>query len=580
MQTKPLISRHLCWMASSFVFMTAAGLAPQAQAQVPDAQVGAASAGRVEKQQINLPDTATSVSPQVEVKEAQIQNAPAGSENIKFQLQQLNIEGSSVYSDQELATIYKNKVGQTVSLAEVYGFAGDLTRKYRNDGYILTQVVVPPQTIEGGTAKLQVVEGYVGNVTVQDSSDPEATALIRQYADRVKSQGGALNVRDLERWMLLINDLPGVNARGVLSPSATTPGAADLTVISDRQLMNGMVGLDNYGSRYLGPTQLTVAGSTNSILGLNEKITAQAVTTPMGGFDPELAYFGLNYAQPIFNYGTVFEVFGSKTLTDPGYNLEEFDVKGNSELLGLTVRHPFMRSRNFNLTGRATFDYRNVETKNNIEPTRNDHIREARVGGRLEVLDTIFGAAYNTIDIEAAHGLDVFGSSRDDAINLSRADADNDFFKINAEFQRLQRLTSTINLFGSVAGQKASNALYSSEEFGVGGITYGRGYEPSEIIGDDGFAAKVELQVNTPVAISYLESYQIFGFYDFGKVWNIDPTSSLDKSNSLASTGVGFRTDLPAQINAGVLLAVPLTRDVSTEQDKSPSVLFTVSKRF
>ncbi len=569
--------RQFFGMASALtcIFMT---MPAHAQSALNN-QTSIANPGRVEGQQLQRTDELTRPMPQIDVKEIQIENAPPGAEKIRFTLDTLKIEGSTAYSQKQLTTVYKDKIGQTISLADLYGIAGDLTRKYRNDGYVLTQVIVPPQTIEGGTARLQVVEGYVGNVAVQ-TDDNAGGELVREYASHIKSEGGALNVKDLERWMLMINDIPGLNARGILSPSPTTPGAADLTIVYDRKDYDALVGLDNYGSRYLGPTQATFAGSLNSMLGMNERITGQFVTTPMGGFDPELAYMGFAYEQPIFNAGTVVEFFGSKTLTDPGWDLEEFDVKGKSDLLGFTVRHPFIRTRNVNLTGRAGFDYRNVETKNNIEPTRNDRIRAFRTGGRFEILDTLLGAAYNTVDLDFSRGLDILGSSDDDSVNISRPEADPDFFKMNAEIQRLQRITSSVNLFGSVAGQWANDALYSTEEFGVGGINYGRGYEPSEIIGDDGVAAKVELQWNTPYKLSFVDNIQLFGFYDFGKVWNKDATTSEGKTNSLASTGVGFRTDLAPQVNAGFAVALPLTREVQTEGDQSPRFLFSINKRF
>ncbi len=565
--------------ASALVLCAAlAGYSSQAFSQVPDTQFGSASAGRADKQQLRLPGDTLSVSPKIEVRESQIMNAPAGAEKIKFTLNKLVLSGVTVYDEKKLTGVYNDKIGQTITLADLYGIAGDLTRKYRNDGYILTQVVVPPQTIESGTARLQVVEGYVTKVNVQGND--KGIGLVRSYASKIESDKRATNVKDLERWMLLVNDLPGVSARGVLSPSPTEPGAADMTVIVERDAIDGLIGVDNYGSRYLGPTQVTGAVTGNSLLGLNEKITGQVVATPMNGFHEELAYAGVNYQQPIFDYGTVIEAFASKTLTNPGFDLKQFDVRSQSDLLGIGVRHPFIRSRAMNFTGRATFDYRNVDSENNVEEDRKDRIRALRVGGRFEAVDTLLGVGYNVADIEISHGIDVFNSSDTGDSNLSRPAADADFTKMTAELQRLQRITSSVNLLVGVTGQLANDALYSAEEFGVGGISYGRGYDPSEITGDDGIAGKVEVQWTQPYQLPYLESYQLFGFYDAGKVWNTDATTSEGKIDSLASAGFGIRMDLPMQINAGALLAFPLTKTPNTEDEDNARFLFTLSKRF
>lgn len=558
------------------------GFTGQAMAQVvPDSQFGTASPGRAEKDQLNLPEAKTETLPNIEVKEAAIEGAPAGAENINFTLKDLSLDGVTVYNPGELQAVYKDKLGQTISLADLYGIAADLTRKYRNDGYILTQIIVPPQTIETGTARLQVIEGYVANVSVQSEKQDSSLDLIRSYASRIKSDGGAVNVKNLEHWMLLINDLPGVQARGVLTPSPSATGAADMVIIVDRKVFDAVVSLDNYGSRYLGPTQATAAASLNSVLGLNEKITAQFVTTPMGGVNPELAYGGLDYEQPISTWGTVLKVFGSRIYTDPGFDLEQFEVKGQSDLLGATISQPIVRSRSFSVNTHATFDYRNVETTNNIEPKREDNIRALRVGAGADLLDTLLGVAHTSANFEVAQGLDVFGAS-EDGDNTSRPDGDPDFTKLTADIQRLQRITSRVNLLMGVQGQISNNPLYSTEEFGVGGAGLGRGYDPSEITGDEGVSGKVEVQWNEPVALDtdFIENYQLFGFYDIGKVWNDDATTSTQKVNSLASAGVGLRLELPQAINAGATLAFPLTRDVQTEDDKDTRLLFSVSKRF
>ncbi|MYE03248.1 MAG: hypothetical protein F4Y03_18630, partial [Alphaproteobacteria bacterium] len=49
------------------------------------------------------------------------------------------VEGSTVYSDEELAPLYEDRLGRKVALAEVFGIADAITARYRNDGYILSR---------------------------------------------------------------------------------------------------------------------------------------------------------------------------------------------------------------------------------------------------------------------------------------------------------------------------------------------------------------------------------------------------------------------------------------------------------
>lgn len=555
-------------------------MATAAYAQV-EQQTGIADPSRA-GEEFRQPALPPSAAPDVRVNQAAPAQAPAGAEKVTFTLNGITFSGATAYSDAQLKSVFADSLGQTISLADLYAIANKLTLKYRNDGYILTQVIVPPQEIDGGVAQLQVVEGYVDQITISraDPSSPINMDNVRSYAAQINVDGGPLNARALERELLLINDLPGVSARSVLSPSATKTGAADLTIILDHDPVDGLVSLDNYGSRYLGPLQVGSAISLNSLLGQNESITAQAVVAPEDWY--ELAYGALGYAQPIGPYGTKVHFNANVTDTDPGFDLAQFDVKGRSYLLNVGATHPFIRSRTTNLTGRLNFDWRRVKSENNVEATRRDRLSVVRLGGRYEFIDTLVGPAANTIDLELSKGLNVFGASDEGDANMSRAAGDPQATKLEAEIQRLQRITKSVNLLLSARGQLASNALLSSEEFSVGGINSGRGYDPSEVVGDHGVSARAELQWKDPLTVDqkFVESYQVYGFYDVGRVWNEDATTASQKRDSVASAGAGLRFDLPYDVDAGVAVAFPLTREVATKDDRDPKYYFNLSKRF
>jgi hemolysin activation/secretion protein len=557
----------------------ACGAVPAWAAGVPAAQTGAASAGRVQEQ-VAPRDLMPRQMPRVEIQEAPTPEAPAGADKIAFRLDSLALEGVTAYSEADLQPVYADRLGTTITLTELYGIAADLTRKYRNDGYVLTQVIVPPQEIENGSAKLRVVEGYIDDITVQGDADNDQTLnLMRAYTAHIRTGEGAVNIRDLERALLLINDLPGVSARSIISPSPDKVGGADLRVIVTRDPFEGMVGIDNQGTRYLGPLELSGAVSLNSMLGMNERITAQYVTAPDKGWERELDYFALGYAMPVGTAGTQLSLTNSYSFTDPGYDLEDFHVKGRGVYYAATVSHPFLRTRNGNFTARATFDVRDVDSSNNIEDTRKDRIRAVRVGGRYEYLDRLFGFGFNVLDFEVAHGIDVLGSSHKGDF-MSRIAADPNFTKANVELQRLQRLFPGVNLLLGAKGQWADDALYSSEEFGVGGMSYGRGFDPSEIIGDDGVAGKLEVQWNDPVKSDMVDTYQLYGFWDGGRIWNTDPGTNALRTDTVSSAGMGVRAQFPGGTDAGLLVAFPLNRDPETMGDRDARFYFNLSHRF
>ena len=136
---------------------------------------------------------------------------------------------------------------------------------------------------------------------------------------------------------------------------------------------------------------------------------------------------------------------------------------------------------------------------------------------------------------------------------------------MNFSALRLQRVLPGLSILTSAIGQWSANTLLSAEEFGVGGAQFGRGYDPSEITGDHGFAMKIEPQYGKAIQGDYLVDYQLYGFYDFGVVWN---TLNTDRE-SLASAGFGVRSNFTDWASGFAEMAFPITRPVASRGSES-----------
>ena len=555
---------------SSTVLISSLVLNPTAHAQTAETTIAdPAQAERRLSEDIQIPQ----ISPNIQVDSAPAIQAPAGAENITFNFTGLNIAGMTAYKQEEIAYLYEDKIGQTISLLDLYDIANNLTRVYRNDGYILSQVVVPTQSHSGGVANLNAVEGFIDQVTVQAEDESNiAINQIKDYANDLNDDNKPLDIHQMERQLLLINDLPGVDARSVVSPSATTPGAADMSVIVERDPIEGVVTVDNHGSRFLGPIQVSGAVVLNSVLGMNEQITTQLAVAPDDGL--ELGFGAIGYEQPINDEGTMFQANLSYTVTDPGFSLDSLNVNGESKYLSLGFEHPVVRSRETNIFARGFFDARNVDSDSDLGFV-DDNIRAIRGGLRAEFLDRTFGVAVNSVDVEIAQGLEIFGSSEAGDDNLSRDEGEPGFLKANISVERLQRITNDIDLQLGVRGQISNDPLLSSEEFGLGGYRSVRGFDPSQAVGDDGVSGNIELQWNNDA-----DDIEVFGFFDGGKVWDKDAISAVNDENSLVSTGLGVRFELPYDVNAEFAVAQPLHTDVSTRRNRDPQYFFSLTKRF
>lgn len=523
--------------------VVAAALSLRAVAQVP--LPSPADPGRIEER--IAPQRPTGRTPDL----PQLRGAPPQRESedlraVRFTLKEVNIEGATAIPAERLQTHVQRYVGREVTGSNVFAMAHQLTAYYRAEGYILSQVIVPPQSFSDGRLTLRVIEGYIANVRVE--GDATLAAQLAELGERIKASR-PLRGNVLERYLLLANDLAGMQLRSVLSPSQTV-GAADLTLIASVRRVEGFASLDNYGSKYLGPGQLSVGVAGNHLIGVGDQLRFVGVGT---GSD-EMRYGQLAYNRVVNAEGLKLGGTFSRTLTRPGDALEPFDVRGRADLYTLSAAYPLWRTANGSVLTRAVFDHRDIDT--DILGTRaiEDHIRALRLGATWLSLDRLEGR--NALDLEFSQGLG--GTDVDDPLK-SRAGADGKFTKVVFDFERFQSLGSRFGVTLGAGGQWTNEPLLSSEQFALGGRRFGRAYEPAELVGDRALAARVEPAYLGLVGRPWLSSYQLYGFWDGGKVW-----SDNGPSASLASAGFGSRAALGRNVSASLEAAWPLTRPVAS----------------
>lgn len=537
---------------------------------------GSAQPGRVEEQ-IPAPQAPSRV--EVEVPEAQkAQEAPAQAEMVKFTLNSVQVEGLSVYTPPEMEAIYRPLLGQVITLADLYKVAAAMTDKYRRDGYLLSQVIVPEQDVSAGNAKLVAVEGFIDSVYIQTEEEVAHLGESKNVAEMTKRISGMkpVTVEALERNLLLIGDLPGLEVKGVLKASPSVQKAADLYVLISRKRVEGQVTINNRGSRYLGPGQGLATLTVNNVIDENDAITVRGATTAQ---TREMKYGEINYKRVLGPSGLTLDVNGSTAVTHPGASLEPFEVMGQDTDVFARLTYPLTRSRNSNVNVYGEAGWNNVKTKILGTEISKDKIRTLRAGATYSGRDKKLGA--NSAIFQVTQGLDAFGASeRGDATSRPRAKPD--FTKLNATLSREQALkNSQFSLFGAVSGQYSSSPLLAPEEFGLGGEMFGSAYDPSEVTGDSGAAMRLEGRYTSYPYGKLVNVVQPYAFYDLGMVHNRDPGVGVNKTQTLASYGAGVRVYAKNDVNAAVEVADPISRAVAASGNRtSPRVFFKIQKAF
>lgn len=556
----------------SLSLLTSYGLytAQNAHAQTVPSSVDPGQFVQEPRQEIRVPQRPAEI---ITIPKEEAGITDASTEKI-FTLNNIILKDSTTYSAEDIAPLYAEFVGQPVSFADLNTISRRITRKYRQDGYIFSSAILSPQKIKDGIVYMNVIEGRITKVDIvgdfKDNND-----LIKKMAQKIENKG-VTNTKELERYLLLIDDLPGISARSVLKPSKV-PGGGELSIIIEQTDYEGSLSIDNRGSRSLGRYRGEGVIAGNSLFGIHDRTTLRGIIT---SDTDELHFLELYHEEQLGTEGLRLTARGALTDTNPGGTIENLNIEGESRLGELDLLFPLVRNRQYNINLTGGFTYLNSKTDLSDIQISEDRLRYLRAGTEFDFTDSLYGV--NLLNFEFSQGLDILNAT-DDGVGRSRSIGEHKFSRITGIATRLQGLSDKWSALLSASGQYSWDSLLSSEQFFVGGEAYGRAYDSGEISGDHGATGVIELRYGGPTKDSeFINSYQFYGFYDIGKVWNRESVVGENKSESLASAGLGVRFNVAHDISGYLEVNAPLTHDVGSEgsDGDDPRIFFRLLKRF
>jgi hemolysin activation/secretion protein len=476
--------------------------------------------------------------------------APPGADRIFATPSTIELEGATVYPPGVLDEMTRPLVGRRVAVSELFALAQRIEARYRADGYFLTTVFLPAQRVADGRIRIRVVEGYISNVVVEGNVGDVASQAQR-FLDKVTTSRPA-NLRDVERYLLLTQDMPGVSMKAVLRPGKE-PGSSELVAQLQRTAWDGLFQVNNRGSKFTGTQQGTFVVGTNSFTGLAERLEATFFTT----FDREENFGQVNWSNYIGSEGLNLRAYFGRGRLKPGEALQVVDYDGVLTVAGVLLSYPVIRSRPLNLNVWGGYDYyhSNADVLGNVPIVRTD-LSVLRLGADANYRDDWNGVTFGNVRL--SKGVNIFGATNKGDPLLNRIGADPTFIKFNGEVNRLQGIWTgggfSLNALATVAGQYSGDILPSNEKYFVGGDRLGRGYFAGQVTGDKAVASSIELQFNFEIPFDEGTEaaggpsrggslpIQLYAFFDYARVWN---NSSLEIRNQTArSFGGGIRVSI------------------------------------
>jgi len=246
------------------------------------------------------------------------------------------------------------------------------------------------------------------------------------------------------------------------------------------------------------------------------------------------------------------------------------DIATDVEALRLAVSQPFLDSARFTLEGEGVFDLTNQKTRVfNTVGLSNDRIRT--LSATLSAAWRPEPGGHLTAAVELRKGLEVFGASRPGDASLSRFGADPQAFVARFRSDGETPTFRFVRLFGRLEGQTTDHALTAPEQYAVGNLSIGRGYEPGSAFGDRALAVSGEVRIG-PLPVGRRFQLEPFVFYDAARLWTLTP--GLHTRRDIASWGGGVRLDLPGKLHVELFYADPLKPPQGSGQPTPPARLF------
>lgn len=456
----------------------------------------------------------------------------------------------------------------SLTLQQLQEIAASVAQYYREHGFFLVRAYIPPQTIKDGIVHIRILEGILGNVSVEKNRRYPREQLLRPFQALLNKP---VQKESIEQAMLLLNDYPGLSTFAVFRPGLH-PGETDLLIsVLEEKPVQTQLHVDNYGSEYTGEYRTRADMQFNNPFNAidNLKLSVSKTVSPSNG-----TYGSLYYERHAFGAKNTLGLGASKNDYSLGADLEPFGITGVTTLAQLYWRRAFQRSRLFNsygllqlsrksaklnviegedradeltvLSGEVGFDWSN--------PSRR-HIASGRLAysqgfaGLLGSMEATDNASQTTASRRGGSGM--FAGS--------------EFSKINVDYNHWYRLTHNHMMHFSWRSQVSDDLLTSLEQFPIGGPNSVRAYSTSEILRDKGFSTSIEWISKAPGFADWQgvgnkkwgEILDAVLFVDYGKGWLNDPLASDRESISLSGIGAGLRFHLQ-RFNAKFEFATPL----------------------
>ncbi|NTV02883.1 MAG: ShlB/FhaC/HecB family hemolysin secretion/activation protein [Chlorobiaceae bacterium] len=444
-----------------------------------------------------------------------------------------------IATDAELQALVTGSVNRGLTMGQLDSLVKNVSMWIRGRGWFLSRAYLPEQDVTDGVVEIRIEQGRVdGRLTYSpDASVRIRHAQLRGMGNYAMRNGGALNMKRLERGLLLMNDLPGIRATAMVSPGSTTGTSALKISVSEGPLIGGTVWGDNMNNRYTGSWR------GNALLFLNDPLRSGDQVESMLTSSEAMLQGRVSYVFPLFCDGLKARL----SYTGMHYSLiygelSSLDYSGYSKGGEAGLSYPLLRTRNTNITALAGYGVRTLVDRQGDQDIHDKLSRYGTFGLNGDWYESVSGEAYSTWNIGLTTGV-LHENIPSASVDAEANGTVGGFTRVNLGLGRVQTITERTTLKLAWSSQVAFGNLDSSEKFSLGGPNSVRAYPLGEASGDHGHLFNADLRYAIPIPFLW-GRLQVGGFYDAGRITvqndrGMAPLGTATERNTYWLQGVG-----------------------------------------
>lgn len=458
-------------------------------------------------------------------------------EGLLITIEHFEFVGNTLVASNELLAATSAYLNREITFTDLQKVAAAAADVYRNKG-LLVRVYMPQQEIRnGGSVQFRIVEARFGKVQLGDI-DPSFSKVknLEKWITTPQPIGEAVKPADVDRGLLILNDLSGVSATGNLTRGESESETDFLLSITRTKNYQGNVSASNDGSLSTGSEKLNGAIQFNNPMMFGDQI-ATSISLSEGS-----DYARLAYSFPLFYSGLKISTAVSHMQYEVIEGLVSLKPEGASDTFQVSARYPIIRHKKRNLYFTGAYNVKDFENKILGNVTSDYEVSGLFTELSGNMFDKYLGGGMFQSSLSFTKGETDLAGSPNKASDASTVDTQGGFDKWEFSIERRQNIVEDVSLTLKHKMQFASKNLDSSERFSIGGSGTVRAYPSGEASGSEGSLSQLELNWKAK------DSVLLTAFYDYGKITiNKDTGFLLTASkNEYALKGAGFA----ARVNA------------------------------